>query len=421
MAYCPNCGTQQPEGQRFCGVCGKAQPSPSALAPMPAMSEAAAKARYGEARVLLGLSLDPPRQSRWTVLLRIILLIPLGLVAIGIEIAAFFVVVAAWFAALFTGRVPDGIQRFLTNALRFYANVMAYAYLLTNRWPGIVWSGEPDDQVTIDVDHVSLRRWAVFFRLVLAIPASIVSEALGIGVYPVIVVMWFWGVIAGREPRMLHQAVSLILRYQMRLIAYASLLTPTQPFQGFLGDGVEEPPSGSGPTDLTPTGTALPTRWFVAKSARVVVIVVLAMSVPLYFVSASINNPLVSRLRGVFARVQVTAVYNSTVSAVNQFEASVSACPASGEPACAANAAATADPVLNQQLSLMSNTILFPADSLVREVRFDSTLIELQSEMFQIQSATSAQAQSNVLTVRLPATFATFQNDYRSLDQRLGG
>jgi hypothetical protein len=387
---------------------------------MPAMSQAAAKARYGEAQVLVGLSLDPPRQSRWTVLVRIILLIPLAIIAIGIEFAAFFVIVAAWFAALFTGRVPDGIQRFLTNALRFYANVTAYAYLLTNRWPGIVWSGDSDEQVTIEVDHVGLRRWAVFFRFVLAIPASIVSEALGIGVYLVIVVMWFWGVIAGREPRMLHQAMSLILRYQLRLFAYASLLTPTQPFQGFLGEGEEQKSSESDPSDVAPTGTALPTRWLVAKSAKVVVIVVLAMSVPLYFVSTTINNPLVNRLKGVFARAQVTAVYDSTVSAINQFEASVSACPATGEPSCAGNAAATANRVLNQQLSLMSSTMFFPADSLIREVHFDSALNALQDEMFEIQSSTSAQAQSVVVTVRLPATFATFQNDYQLLVQRLG-
>jgi hypothetical protein len=383
------------------------------------MSEAAAQARYGEAKVLVGLSLDPPRQSRWTVLLRIILLIPLGIVAIGIEIAAFFVIVAAWFAALFTGRVPDGIQRFLTNALRFYANVMAYAYLLTNRWPGIVWSGAADDQVTIDVDHVGLRRWAVFFRFVLLIPASIVGEALGIGFYPLVVIMWFWGVIAGREPRMLHQSMSLIMRYQTRLFAYACLLTPTQPFQGFLGEGEEPKPSAS-PPDVAPTGAALPTRWFVAKSAKAVVIVVLAMSVPLYVLSTSINNPLLNRLRGVIARVEVTAVYNSTVSAINQFESTVSSCPASSEPACAANAASTAGDVLSAQLSILSRTGFYPANSLILEAEFDGNLSELKSEMLAIESATSAQAQSNVMTVQLPATFDTFQKDYQSLDHLLG-
>src|SRR5580698_7598961 len=62
----------------------------------------------------------PPRerQRRWTVLLRLILAIPLTVVVVFIGIAAFVVVVIGWFAALFTGRVPEFVRNLVTIYLR---------------------------------------------------------------------------------------------------------------------------------------------------------------------------------------------------------------------------------------------------------------------------------------------------------------
>ena len=178
MAFCTNCGTQVTDNQRFCTVCG------SPTSGVTAMPRLAPDEIVHEARVSLGLSMDPPRQSRWTVLLRGILTIPLFFVAACIGIAAGIMSLVAWFAALFTGRVPDGVQEFLEGALRVYANVLAYAYFLTPRWPGIAFSPKPSHQVTLDVDHVRLRRAAVFFRIILGYPANLVSGLLFLGAAP---------------------------------------------------------------------------------------------------------------------------------------------------------------------------------------------------------------------------------------------
>ena len=118
----------------------------------------------GEAQVLVGLSLEPPTQARWTILIRLILVIPLGFVAIFIGIAALFAAIGAWFASLVVGRVPDSLQTFMTGALRLYANILAYAFLLTSRWPGLVFDEGAHDQVSLSIDHVPLNRAAVFFR-----------------------------------------------------------------------------------------------------------------------------------------------------------------------------------------------------------------------------------------------------------------
>jgi hypothetical protein len=268
MSYCINCGTEDAVGQKFCPVCGAASTLASALGGPPG----------GEARVLVGINLNPPRQSRWSILFRFILLLPLSFVLVAIWVAALFVSIAAWFAALFTKRVPDGTQRFLTKALRFNANVMAYEFLLIPRWPGITLNEKANDQVRIEVDHVELRQTAVFFRFILVFPALIVQEAVSLGSYPLLLVMWVWGIITGREPRALHQALALMIRFTLRLEAYLLLLTPTQPFKGFFGD--ESDISVYDP--VAPDANTLPTLWKVIQPAKVLLVIALILSVPLY-------------------------------------------------------------------------------------------------------------------------------------------
>jgi hypothetical protein len=276
MSYCIKCGTQESVGQKFCPVCGAASASVSA---QPGISG-------GEARVLIALDLNPPRQSRWSVLLRLFLLLPLVFVLVAIWIAAFFVAIAAWFAALFTKRVPDRMQQFLTKALRFHANVLAYEFLLIPRWPGVTFNEKVNDQVRIEVDHTELLRTAVFFRFILAFPALFVQEAVSLGSYPLLVVMWVWGIVTGQESRALHQALALMLRFTVRLGAYLLLLTPTQPFRGFFGDGND---SGANTSATLDTGT-LPTNWRVIQSAKVLVVVALILSVPMYAIQRAENS-----------------------------------------------------------------------------------------------------------------------------------
>jgi hypothetical protein len=281
MAYCAQCGTLEVEGQKFCGVCGAPTSGSTSIAPMPPLTSTEMR---GEAGVRVGIALEPPLQVRWTILIRLILTLPLLVAAFFVGVAAFFATIASWFASLFLGRVPDGLQTFVTGNVRLYANVLAYAFLLTSRWPGLVFEEGAHDQVSLAIDHVSLNRAAVFFRVVLAIPGSLVSVVLSLGSYPFLIVMWVWGLLSGRETEALHQALALVLRYQIRFQAYAYLLTPTQPFRGLVGDGDASVAMSTPNTSdsALPATSSLPTTWLIAKNARTVLVIIIVVGLVLY-------------------------------------------------------------------------------------------------------------------------------------------
>ena len=65
-----------------------------------------------------------------------LLAIPHYIVLFFLSVAAFFAVVIAWFAILFTGRYPRGLFDFVVGVGRWWLRVDAYAFLLvTDRYP----------------------------------------------------------------------------------------------------------------------------------------------------------------------------------------------------------------------------------------------------------------------------------------------
>lgn len=74
--------------------------------------------------------------TRWMPLVKWLLAIPHYVVLFFLGIAAFFVVVFAWFAILFTGRYPRGAFDFVVGVARWAYRVQAYVLLLvTDRYP----------------------------------------------------------------------------------------------------------------------------------------------------------------------------------------------------------------------------------------------------------------------------------------------
>lgn len=74
--------------------------------------------------------------NRWLPLVKWLLAIPHYVVLFFVWIGAFFVVVVAWFAVLFTGRYPRGLFDFVVGVGRWSLRVNASAFLLvTDKYP----------------------------------------------------------------------------------------------------------------------------------------------------------------------------------------------------------------------------------------------------------------------------------------------
>jgi len=197
---------------------------------------------------------EPAGQRRLTVLVRIILAIPHVIVLYALGIAAEVVALICWFAALFTGRLPDGLAGFQAGYLRWATRFYAYVFLLTDVYPPFELA-DAQYPVRLRVQPGPLNRLAVLFRIILVIPAWIVATVLTYGLgFLVMFVTWLIVLVAGRMPRPLHEALAATVRYQARVIGYFLMLTARYP-GGLFGDPAA---FGAGPADSVPAGSAGP-------------------------------------------------------------------------------------------------------------------------------------------------------------------
>jgi hypothetical protein len=98
--------------------------------------------RYPSTDERQGVQLDFPYPdakqdlNRWLPLVKWLLAIPHYILLFFLSIGAFFAVIAAWFAILFTGRYPRGLFDFVVGVARWHNRVTAYAFILvTDRYP----------------------------------------------------------------------------------------------------------------------------------------------------------------------------------------------------------------------------------------------------------------------------------------------
>ena len=77
----------------------------------------------------------PEQSNRWTVGLRLILVIPHVVVLLFVALVWLATAIIAWFAILFTGRDPEGLFRFGVGTMRWTLRVQAYIYLMRDEYP----------------------------------------------------------------------------------------------------------------------------------------------------------------------------------------------------------------------------------------------------------------------------------------------
>ncbi len=74
-------------------------------------------------------------RNRVTVFFRIFMVIPHYIILYVLQVAAEVVLLISWFAALFTGSVPEGMHNFMAGFQRWYVRYASYALLLTDEYP----------------------------------------------------------------------------------------------------------------------------------------------------------------------------------------------------------------------------------------------------------------------------------------------
>jgi len=218
----------------------------------------------------------PRRQNRWKVGFRILLAIPALLLAgaltsagarsYGVNYGAGLLGVASflgWFVALARGRMPRGLRDAMAYALSYAAQLDAYLFLLTDRYPNsdpLLAIGElpvRTDPIQLDAGAARLERsrLTVFFRLLLALPHIVWLTLWGIVALLAVIVNWFATLFTGRAPDGLHRFLAAYIRYQTHVYAYLYLIA--NPFPGFTGK------AGSYPVELSIEGPRPQNRWTV--------------------------------------------------------------------------------------------------------------------------------------------------------------
>ncbi len=173
----------------------------------------------------------PERQNRWKVAFRYILVIPLFFWLLILGIGAYVLVIIGWFAALFMGRLPSGIARYLSNFIIYATRVYSYLWLMNDAYPP--FSAQAPFDVNLDIPVGRVRRLAVLFRIILLIPAQLVNSLVSLGLSLAGVFIWLIVLVKGSMPLPLFGAEAAVLRFQARTYAYAMMLNGKYPGELF--------------------------------------------------------------------------------------------------------------------------------------------------------------------------------------------
>ena len=168
--------------------------------------------------------------DRTSTLLRIFYLIPIAIVVgligggegwwIGTSSILF---APTLLMIVFRQKYPRWWFDFNLELTRFSTRVGAYAGLLSDEYPSTT-----DEQfVHLDIDYpdaTQLNRWAPLYKWFLAIPHYLILFVLGVAGIIATIVAWLIILFTGRYPEGIYEFVVGVIRWGLRVTAYAFLL-----------------------------------------------------------------------------------------------------------------------------------------------------------------------------------------------------
>ena len=189
------------------------------------------------------LSVDYPDRelNRLTSFFRLIVVIPIGVILYLVSGAVYrsgdesqwvvaisaggVLFLATMLMLVFKQKYPRWWFDWNVALTKFSARVGAYLALLRDEYP----STDEDQAVRIEIPYpdakTGLNRWLPLVKWLLAIPHYIVLFFLVIAAFFVVIVAWFAILFTGRYPKGMFEFVVGVMRWSLRVSAYAALLT----------------------------------------------------------------------------------------------------------------------------------------------------------------------------------------------------
>ena len=178
----------------------------------------------------------PEHIARWRPLVSWLLAIPHFVILYFVQLIASVCVFIAWFAILFTGKMPEGLARFAVMLIRYQTRVTTYSMFMQEEYPPFTFDTtgtDPGDYPRMRVDTTPAmtdrNRLTVFFRYFMLIPQVVVLLLVGLAMAVVVTVAWFAVIILGRWPDGMREFVLGYVRWTTRVNGYAFLLTDEYP------------------------------------------------------------------------------------------------------------------------------------------------------------------------------------------------
>ncbi len=173
------------------------------------------------------LTIEYPDRSmdRLSTFLRIFYVIPivivLGFVTSSQSGGLFFPLLLL---LVFRHKYPRWWFDFNLQVSRFSTRVFAYLALMSDTYP----STDEEQYVHLDLDYPNakqdLNRWLPPVKWLLAIPHLVLLVFLAIGAILSAIVAWFAVLFTGRYPRAIFDYIEGVMRWSLRVEAYALLL-----------------------------------------------------------------------------------------------------------------------------------------------------------------------------------------------------
>ena len=129
---------------------------------------------------------------------------------------------------VFREKYPRWWFDFNLQLVRLGTRVLAYLTLMSDQYP----STDEEQYVHLDLTYPDvkedLNRWLPLVKWLLAIPHFIVLVLLSIAAFVVVIFAWFAVLFTGRYPRSMFDFIEGVIRWALRVEAYALLLTTDQ-------------------------------------------------------------------------------------------------------------------------------------------------------------------------------------------------